>query len=80
MAAALRTVDVGLILDIVPNHMAADTRNKWWRDVLRQGRASRHAEWFDIDWDATEEGPAKILLAGAGTPARRGHRGGRAFG
>lgn len=68
LAAALRTVGVGLILDIVPNHMAADTRNKWWRDVLREGRASRHAEWFDIDWDATEDGPAKVLLPVLGGP------------
>jgi malto-oligosyltrehalose synthase len=68
MAGALRAVGVGLVLDIVPNHMAADTRNEWWRDVLRQGRASRHAEWFDIAWDATEEGPARILLPVLGRP------------
>lgn len=68
LAAALRAVGVGLILDIVPNHMAADTRNAWWRDVLRQGRASRHAEWFDIDWETTAEGPARILLPVLGRP------------
>lgn len=68
LAAALRAVGLGLILDIVPNHMAADSRNSWWRDVLRQGRASRHAEWFDIDWEPTEEGPAKILLPVLGRP------------
>ena len=68
LAAALRAVDVGLILDIVPNHMAAASSNEWWRDVLRRGRASRHAEWFDIDWDATEDGPAKILLPVLGRP------------
>ena len=68
LAATLRTVGVGLILDIVPNHMAADTRNEWWRDVLRQGRASRHAEWFDVDWDTAEEGPTKILLPVLGRP------------
>ena len=62
LAASLRAAGVGLILDIVPNHMAADPRNAWWRDVLRQGRASRHANWFDVDWGSTEEGPARILL------------------
>jgi len=36
--------------------------------VLRRGRASRHAEWFDIDWDPTENGPAKILLPVLGRP------------
>lgn len=68
LAKALRSVDVGLILDIVPNHMAADTRNGWWRDVLRQGRASPHAAWFDIDWEPTETGAAKILLPVLGRP------------
>ncbi|TAJ87250.1 MAG: malto-oligosyltrehalose synthase [Reyranella sp.] len=67
LTRALRAVGVGLILDVVPNHMAADTRNRWWRDVLRRGRASRHAEWFDIDWETTE-GPAKILLPVLGRP------------
>lgn len=62
LANALRAAGLGLILDIVPNHMAADTRNRWWRDVLRQGRASPYAGWFDIDWDTKDGGPAKILL------------------
>ena len=39
-----------LLLDIVPNHMAADPANEWWWDVLRRGEASRHAPTFDIDW------------------------------
>lgn len=65
---ALRDVGVGLILDIVPNHMAADTRNTWWREVLREGRASPHAGWFDIDWEPTEDGPAQILLPVLGRP------------
>ncbi len=47
--------------------MAADLGNAWWRDVLRHGRASRHAEWFDIDWDAGER-PAKVLLPVLGRP------------
>ncbi|MGQ3300189.1 malto-oligosyltrehalose synthase [Reyranella sp.] len=68
LAQALRAVGIGLILDIVPNHMAADTRNRWWRDVLRQGRASPHAAWFDIDWETTEDGSAKILLPVLGRP------------
>lgn len=67
-ATALRAVGLGLILDIVPNHMAADAGNGWWRDVLRHGRASRHAEWFDIDWEADGAGAAKVLLPVLGRP------------
>jgi len=45
---------MGWLLDIVPNHMAVvpAEQNPWWWDVLRHGRASRHAETFDIDWEA----------------------------
>jgi (1->4)-alpha-D-glucan 1-alpha-D-glucosylmutase len=68
LAERLREDGVGLIIDIVPNHMAVDTRNEWWRDVLRRGRASPHAEWFDIDWEANGDRPAKILLPVLGRP------------
>lgn len=43
---------LGLILDIVPNHMAFHLSNAWLRDVLSHGPASRHAPIFDIDWTA----------------------------
>lgn len=58
LSAALRAAGMGLILDIVPNHMAADLANAWWADVLRHGQASRYARFFDIDWQADE----KVLL------------------
>ena len=49
---ALRAHDMGLVLDIVPNHMAInDERNRWWWDVLEHGRSSRFAAFFDVDWD-----------------------------
>jgi (1->4)-alpha-D-glucan 1-alpha-D-glucosylmutase len=48
--AAVRAHDMGMILDIVPNHMAAHGHNAWWWDVLKHGRRSKHADWFDIDW------------------------------
>jgi (1->4)-alpha-D-glucan 1-alpha-D-glucosylmutase len=51
LSAALRAVDIGIILDIVPNHMAADADNPWWRDVLEHGPASLAARFFDIAWD-----------------------------
>ncbi|MFO1080316.1 MAG: malto-oligosyltrehalose synthase [Reyranellaceae bacterium] len=64
LAAALAEAGLGLVIDIVPNHMAADPRNAWWRDVLRHGRASRHAAWFDIDWQADD----RVLLPLLGRP------------
>lgn len=50
MSDALRDHGLGLILDIVPNHMAASLENKWWRDVVELGPESRYARYFDIDW------------------------------
>jgi (1->4)-alpha-D-glucan 1-alpha-D-glucosylmutase len=42
---------MGLILDIVPNHMNVESdKNAWWMDVLENGPSSVHAETFDIDW------------------------------
>ena len=63
MSAALRGAGLGLVLDIVPNHMAASPANPWWRDVLRHGRDSRYAGHFDIDWSAP-----KLLLTQLGAP------------
>jgi (1->4)-alpha-D-glucan 1-alpha-D-glucosylmutase len=64
LSSALAAAGLGLILDIVPNHMAADAANTWWADVLRHGRASRFARWFDIDWEAAD----KVLLPILGRP------------
>jgi (1->4)-alpha-D-glucan 1-alpha-D-glucosylmutase len=46
----LQNYGMGLVLDIVPNHMAASHENQWWMDVLEHGEGSRHAHYFDIDW------------------------------
>lgn len=46
----LKHYDMGLVLDIVPNHMAASSENPWWMDVLENGASSRFASFFDIDW------------------------------
>jgi (1->4)-alpha-D-glucan 1-alpha-D-glucosylmutase len=59
LVAALRREGLGLIVDIVPNHMAADSANPWWQDVLRLGQASPYAGMFDIDWH-----PENSLLDG----------------
>ena len=46
---------MGLVLDVVPNHMGIDGRNnRWWWDVLMHGTGSRYAGCFDIDWEAAD--------------------------
>ncbi len=54
---------MGLLLDIVPNHMAASHENPWWMDVLENGPGSPYAAYFDIDWHAPSRTlENKILL------------------
>jgi (1->4)-alpha-D-glucan 1-alpha-D-glucosylmutase len=50
LVARLHQYGMGLLLDIVPNHMAASSENPWWMDVLENGRKSPYAAFFDIDW------------------------------
>ncbi len=50
LSARLKSYSMGLLLDIVPNHMAASHENPWWMDVLENGPSSRYADYFDIDW------------------------------
>lgn len=62
--AALKRHGMGLIMDMVPNHMGImGADNGWWLDVLENGPASRFAGYFDIDWYALSEGlPGRLLL------------------
>jgi (1->4)-alpha-D-glucan 1-alpha-D-glucosylmutase len=63
--AACRELGLGVVMDIVPNHMAASAEhNPWWRDLLRWGAASHYAHYFDVDW-ARHEG--RVLLPILGT-------------
>jgi len=61
---ALRRLGMGQLLDIVPNHMGVlEADNAWWLDVLEHGRASRHAQTFDIEWQpAAPEMAGRVLL------------------
>lgn len=52
--ARLAELELGQVLDIVPNHMATGRHNQYWWDVLENGPSSRFATWFDIDWHSSE--------------------------
>jgi len=54
LAAAARSHGVGIVLDVVPNHMSILLGNAWWWDVLKHGRDSSFARAFDIGWDGPE--------------------------
>jgi (1->4)-alpha-D-glucan 1-alpha-D-glucosylmutase len=60
---ALDRNEMGLLLDIVPNHMAASAENAWWMSVLENGAQSRYLHFFDIDWRNE-----KVLLPILGKP------------
>jgi (1->4)-alpha-D-glucan 1-alpha-D-glucosylmutase len=64
LAAALKSRDMGMVLDVVPNHMCiATSENHWWNDVLENGRSSPYASFFDIDWNPPKpELHEKVLL------------------
>lgn len=60
MAGTFRAQGLGIVLDIVPNHMGVGgDENALWLDVLEWGPASRYADWFDVDWH-----PGARLLEG----------------
>lgn len=51
----LGELELGQVLDIVPNHMSISRENRMWWDVLENGPSSRFATFFDIDWNSAEE-------------------------
>ena len=66
-AASAHGKGLGVLVDLVPNHMGVATpaKNAWWWDVLRLGRESRYADAFDIDWDFGH-GKLRIPVLGDG--------------
>jgi (1->4)-alpha-D-glucan 1-alpha-D-glucosylmutase len=54
LSAGARRLGMGVLVDIVPNHMgvAFPEQNRWWWDLLRLGRSSAYADAFDVDWEA----------------------------
>ena len=61
LSEAAHAAGLGVVVDIVPNHqgVAAPEQNPWWWDLLAEGRDSRYADAFDVDWAA---GGGKVLL------------------
>ena len=71
MAGRFRGLGLGVIVDIVPNHMAVpvpESLNRPLWSVLRDGTGSPFAGWFDVDWDAQD---GRLLHAGPGRPGQR---------
>ena len=67
--AALKVCGLRQVVDIVPNHMGVlDAPNRWWRDILTHGQASRYARHFDINWQSPNPlNNGKVLLAVLGS-------------
>lgn len=69
LSRKLRSRGMGLLLDVVPNHMALSSSNPWWQDVLENGQSSPYAVFFDIEWDPPYRSlNNKILLPILGQP------------
>jgi (1->4)-alpha-D-glucan 1-alpha-D-glucosylmutase len=61
-SAELERQGLGLLLDIVPNHMGVGNDSIWWQDVLENGHASQYSEYFDIDWKPLKAAMRNKLL------------------
>ncbi|MCS5720915.1 malto-oligosyltrehalose synthase [Herbiconiux sp. CPCC 203407] len=61
LSEAAHDAGMGVLVDIVPNHVgvATPSQNPWWWDLLKNGQGSRYAEAFDVDWEA---GGGRLLL------------------
>ena len=66
LSEAARARGMGLIVDIVPNHVGVDDprQNAWWWDLLTHGRDSRYASFFDIDWALDPDGRIVLPVLG----------------
>ena len=70
LAEVTHAAGMGLIIDIVPNHLsvAVPKRNKWWWDVLKNGQDSDYETYFDIDWHEDNGAGGKLGLPVFGSP------------
>jgi (1->4)-alpha-D-glucan 1-alpha-D-glucosylmutase len=67
LSAAARAHGMGLIVDIVPNHVGVDDprQNRWWWDLLERGRDSAYCSYFDIDWELDPDGRIVLPVLGS---------------
>src|SRR5215213_3067892 len=65
LVATLREHGMGLIVDLVPNHMTTSNESPWWVETLRGGPGAEAARVFDIDWEA---GGGRVRLPVLGGP------------
>jgi (1->4)-alpha-D-glucan 1-alpha-D-glucosylmutase len=70
LVSALHHQNMGLIIDFVPNHMGVGySDNSWWLNVLEWGQRSPYSEFFDIDWNSSEQTlRGKVLVPVLGEP------------
>ena len=73
LSEAARARGLGLIVDIVPNHVGVDdpTQNAWWWDVLARGRESAYARYFDVDWTLDPDGRIVLPVLGSDDDVER---------
>jgi (1->4)-alpha-D-glucan 1-alpha-D-glucosylmutase len=70
LVVALRAAGLGMVVDVVPNHVATsepESQNAAWWGLLRDGRDGPYASWFDVDWDGPDN-PGKVLVPVLGAP------------
>ncbi len=67
LSRAAQARGMGLIVDIVPNHVGVEkpAQNRWWWDVLERGRNSTYCSFFDIDWDLDPDGRIVLPVLGS---------------
>lgn len=67
LSEAARARGMGLVVDVVPNHVGVDKpkQNRWWWDVLKHGRSSPYASYFDIDWTLDPDGRIVLPVLGS---------------
>ena len=70
---ALKKYNIMHMIDLVPNHMGASIENPWWRDVLKMGRFSEYADFFDIDWKKYEGRIVLPILHDQSKVKKEGH-------
>lgn len=63
MIGAIKTQHLGLLQDIIPNHMAFDPENRFLMDIFEHGSCSKYHQFFDVDWNHPYENLKGKMLA-----------------